>query len=410
MKKITLLAAAFALFSASSAVAQVEEIVDVTVQEVQYVEDPTQGLLLNRFKDNWFITAQGGVNVYFSHHDIHRKFGDRFQGNAALYVGKWFSPSWGARIGADFLLLKGIGEKGALGWGDKVPGYDDLYKTNHNAVGPVFDVMANLTNLFCGYKPNRVYNFVLYMGAGGYWSLARKHNADGTMTDYKNAHDNILTFRAGFVNSFNLSRNVQLFLDLRASALDGVGDAFTGENRTWLDVQAYLGFNFLINNRPWSHPVVPVCPPAENCDALRARLAAADARIADLEAQLRDCLNRPVEVKEVAAKAPLATIYYPINVYRLTREDNLVLDAIANVMKDNANTHYVLTGWADNYTGTDAINIRLRHNRVNGVYNKLIKCGVPASQLTATTNNGNLCDLGEKFVSLDRAVTIEEGE
>ena len=409
MKKITLLAAACALFAASNAAAQVEEVVDVTVQEVQFVEDPTQGLLLNRFKDNWFITLQGGVNVYFSHHDVHRKLSDRFQGNAALYVGKWFAPAWGARIGADFLVLKGVGEKGALGYQDPL-GNTGLYKTNHDAVGPVIDVMSNLTNLFCGYKPHRVYNFVLYAGGGAYWTLARKHLADGSLSGYKNAHDRILTFRAGIINSFTIAKSVDLFLDLRASALDGIADAFTGENRTWLDVQAYLGLSFLINNKPWSHPVVPVCPPAENCDALRARLAAADARIADLEAQLRDCLNRPAEVVEVVEKAPLATIYYPINVYRLTREDTLVLDAISNVMKDNPNTHYVLTGWADNYTGTDAINIRLRHNRVNGVYNKLIKCGVPASQLTATTNNGNLCDLGEKFVSLDRAVTIEEGE
>ena len=408
MKKITLLAAAFALFGVASAAAQVEEIVDVTVQEVQYVEDPTQGLLLNRFRDNWFITVQGGVNVYFSHHDINRDFWDRFQGNASFYFGKWFTPVWGGRIGADFLVLKGVGNKNALGaLLDEAIG-DGLYKTNHNAVGPVFDIMANLTNLFCGYKPHRFYNFTLYMGGGGYWSLERSFE-NGKRGAYKNAHDNVLTFRAGFINSFNLGKNVQLFLDLRASAIDGVGYPSEG-NRTWLDVQAYLGLNFLINNRPWSHPLIPVCPPAENCDALRARLAAADARIADLEAQLRDCLNRPAEVKEVVEKAPLATIYYPINVYRLTREDNLVLDAIANVMKDNANTHYVLTGWADNYTGTDAINIRLRHNRVNGVYNKLIKCGVPASQLTATTNNGNLCDLGEKFVALDRAVTIEEGE
>ena len=409
MKKITLLAAAFALLGAANAAAQEVEVVDVQVQEIQYVEDPTQGRLLNRFKDNWFITVQGGVNVYFSHDDKHRKFWDRFQGNGALYVGKWFAPCWGARIGADFLVLKGLGRDYTLGALNQM--HNGYHKTNHDAVGPVFDVMANLTNLFCGYKPHRVYNFVLYMGGGGYWSLARQYDAaKNEMTGYKNAHDNILTFRAGFINSFNIGRDVQLFLDLRASALDGVGNGY-GENRTWLDVQAYLGLNFLINNKPWSHPIIPVCPPAENCDALRARLAAAEARIADLEAQLRDCLNRPAEVVEVVEKAPLATIYYPINVYRLTREDKNVLGAVANVMKDNADTHYVLTGWADNYTGTDAINIRLRHNRVNGVFNYLTKnCGVPASQLTATTNNGNLCDLGEKFVALDRAVTIEEGE
>ena len=410
MKKITLLAAACALFAAPAAVAQVEEIVDVvSVQEVQYVEDPTQGLLLNRFKDNWFVTLQGGANIYFSHHDKAHKLRDRFNYNAALYVGKWFTPVWGARIGADFLSLKGAGKAGAPGQlNEPMVGHDGLYKTNYNAVGPVFDVMANLTNLFCGYKPNRVYNFTFYVGAGGYWTLSRHFNNDGTMTGYKDDHDKILTFRSGIINSFRIARNLDLFLDLRASAIDGCSEQ--PGNRVWLDVQAYLGLNIRINNKPWSHPVVPVCPVPENCDALRARLAAADARIADLEAQLRDCLNRPTETVQMVEKAPLATIYYPINVYRLTREDNLVLDAIANVMKDNPNTHYVLTGWADNYTGTDAFNTRLRHNRVNGVYNKLLKSGVPASQLTATTNNGNLCDLGEKFVSLDRAVTIEEGK
>lgn len=404
MKKITLLACACAL-SGMSLVAQ-------EAQEVQYVEDPSQGYLVNNFSSNWFITAQGGINAYFSHHDAVRDFQDRLAPNANIYVGKWFTPVWGARVGVEWLWLKGMTTEGSYA---AIPGShktDGYVKERMSDIGPAFDVMANLTNLFCGYKPNRVYNFVLYGGAGGYWTMIHhiKNNGEACK-GWHNGHDKVLTFRAGFINSFRIAKGLDLQLDLRASAIDGVRDGveYNGENRTFLSAQAYLGLTYNFQPRQWHAPVVPVCPPAENCDALRARLAAADARIADLEGQLRDCLNRPVEVKE-AEKAPLATIYYPINVYRLTREDNNVLEAIANVMKDNSNTKYVLTGWADNYTGTDAINKRLRQNRVNGVYNKLVKCGVPENQLTATTNNGNLCDLGEKFVALDRAVTIEEAE
>ena len=180
-------------------------------------------------------------------------------------------------------------------------------------------------------------------------------------------------------------------------------------NRTYGSLQAYLGLTYNFNPTGWSAPVVPVCPEPENCDELRARLSAADARIADLESQLRDCLNRPVEKVE-AEKAPLATVYYPIGVSRLTREDRNILGAISEVMKSNSKTNYVLTGWADNYTGSEQVNIRLRKARVDGVYKQLVKNGVPASQLTATTNNGSLCDLGEKYVALDRAVTIEEAE
>ena len=403
MKKITLFACACAL-SAMTAVAQ-------QAQEVQYVEDPTQGYLINNFKSNWFITAQGGINAYFSHHDAVRDFQDRLAPAVNLYVGKWFTPVFGARIGVEWLWLKGMTDEGMgmLPNSHETSGYS---KTRMSDIGPAFDLMVNLTNLFCGYKPNRFYNFTFYGGAGGYWTMVHHINSNGdACKGWHNAHDKVLTFRAGIINSFRLAKGLDLNLDLRASAIDGVADGgdYIGENRTFLAAQAYLGLTYNFGQKTsWSHPVVPVCPPAENCDALRARLAQADARIADLEAQLRDCLNRPVQVRE--EKAPLATIYYPINVYRLTREDNNVLEAISHVMKDNANTKYILTGWADNYTGTDAINKRLRQNRVNGVYNRLVKFGVPESQLTATTNNGNLCDLGEKYVALDRAVTIEEAE
>ena len=265
--------------------------------------------------------------------------------------------------------------------------------------------MLNLTNWWCGYRPGRIYNATFYLGAGGYLTFAKR--AEGNKdAKWKHVEDDFLDVRAGLINSFRVSEQVQLSLDIRFNGFKGPSNFQNGSTKLYGDLQAYFGVTYNFKNREWSTPVVPVCPEPENCDALRARLAAADARIADLEAQLRDCLNRPVE--KVTEKGPLATIYYPIGVSRLTREDRNILGAIANVMIANPNTHYTLTGWADNYTGTEQINIRLRKNRVAGVEKQLIKNGVPASQLTATTNNGSLCDLGEKFVALDRAVTIEE--
>ena len=69
----------------------------------------------------------------------------------------------------------------------------------------------------------------------------------------------------------------------------------------------------------------------ENCDAYRARLQAANDRIKDLEDQLKDCLNKPVP-EPVVEKAPLATIYYPINIFRLTKKDVGLLEAVASVL------------------------------------------------------------------------------
>lgn len=395
MKKALLIALACVLGFGQSLVAQ---------EAVAFVPDETQGYLFNRFQDNWFITVEGGAGVLLSKHDSELSFKNRIAPAGSIYFGKWFSPVLGLRLGVNALTFKAVSETtSALGARPSAVG--KYFDQKGIEVGPVGDVMVNLTNWWCGYKPNRVYNATVYVGGGVYWSVARKY--DGSKDhDWANANDKLFNFRAGLINSFNLNKHIALSLDIRYTALAGLGEAALANNVKTSDVQAYIGLTYNFNNTAWSVPVVPVFPEPENCDALRARLAAADARIADLEKQLKDCLNRPVE--KTVEKGPVATIYYPIGVSRLTREDRNVLGAIANVMKANPNQHYTLTGWADNYTGTEQINIRLRKNRVAGVEKELQKNGVPASQITATTNNGNLCDLGEKFVALDRAVTIEE--
>ena len=406
MKKATFIAAACALAMGAQALTAQE-----VAQKVTYTPDPSQGYLMNRMQDNWFITAEGGASFYIASKSVHYSIGKRFMPAGSIYAGKWFTPVFGARAGVNVLGLKGLATGpeyvGVLPGATKVDGY---YPTKYLEVGPVFDLMVNLTNWWCGYKPNRVYNATVYVGAGAYFTFTKKYKDNSTDTKISGVHNDIMTLRAGIINSFRVSKQVALSLDLRFSGLDGLQN-YGGEgwNRKYGSLQAYLGVTYNFKNREWVAPVVPVYPEPENCDALRARLAAADARIADLEAQLKDCLNRPVEKVETA-KGPLATIYYPIGVSRLSAENQRVVKAIAHVMTQNPDKKYTLTGWADNYTGTDNINIRLRKARAEGVAKLLKKTGVPESQLTVTTNNGNLSDLGEKCVALDRAVTIDENK
>ncbi|MDD6889491.1 MAG: OmpA family protein [Bacteroidales bacterium] len=403
MKK-SLLALACALFVGQGLLAQ-------TSQEVTYVEDPSQGYLFNQFKDNWFVSAEVGGNVFFSPSDSHRDFWDRWEPAASIYVGKWFSPIIGLRAGVNWLKVKGLSDIQAPGVLGDEPLVDGKYKQKFVHLGPSFDAMLNLTNWFCGYKPGRFYNLTVYGGVGFYFTLARQYDADNNASSYKDAKDNILAARGGIINSFNLSKSVQLSLDVRFTALDNHRDQAGGEwNKTAYDLSAYLGVTYLFPKREWNAPIVPVCPEPENCDALRARLQAADARIADLEAQLQACLDRPTEVVEAAPAAPLATIYFPINVSKLTKSDVRVVNACAEVMKANPDTKYVVTGWADNYTGNDRINVNLRKNRAASVEKQLLKAGVPADQFNTTINNGNLVDMGEKFVALDRAATIQVAE
>lgn len=412
MKK-SLLALAGIVCLGQSALAQTaEEVTVVSEQEdVVYVNDNNQGLLINSFKSDWFITAQGGASVMFSHLDSKRDFINRIQPAAAVYIGKWFTPVVGVRLGADWFISKGVSDFPSYGVNPKNR-IDEYYSQKHMQVGPTFDVMFNLTNLICGYNPNRVYNLSAYAGAGFYFTLARQYDADGSRTRYKNCHDVVLTGRVGLINSFRVSDHWQLFLDLRFAATDNVPDeSDITANKTAYQPQAYIGFNYNFGkSTTWTAPVVPVCPPAENCDVYRNALAAAQGDAQRLEMQLRGCMNAPkVEAEEIVEEcdAPLCTIYFPIGVSSLTREDVRVLNAVSEIIKDNPDTDYVVTGWADNYTGNDAINTNLRTRRAENVANQLYKAGVNRSQVTTTINDQNLYGNNKKYMTLDRAATVQ---
>ena len=150
-----------------------------SAQEVTYVEDPTQGYLLNRMRDNWFIMADGGVGMMMSPYDKHEHFGHRLGAKADFFVGKWFSPLLGLRAGLDYEQMKGAtytGNYGALGyrnWPRQLDG--GKYVPQHfNNFGLVGDVMFNVSNWLCGYKPHRFYNCIFYVGMAVNWVYARE--------------------------------------------------------------------------------------------------------------------------------------------------------------------------------------------------------------------------------------------
>lgn len=406
MKKSILLSAVAALFVAQAAFAQQQA-------EVTYVEDASQGLLFNKAKDNWFVTVEGGVNKELLGYNRHSYFWKNIKPAAGIWVGKWISPVVGLRLGVNMLFTQQLSILEPYPSGNTMQ--NGYYRTKANQIGPVGDVMFNLTNWVCGYKPYRKYNLTAYVGAGGYVTVAPKFNDKGERDGWANCHDNVLTFHGGIINSVALSKQVALSLDIRWSFYDAHNGSFADSdkdlswlNRTAGNLQAYLGLTYNFKKREWNGPMVPICPPAEDCSPYIAALNDANAKIAELETQLRACLDRPAPAPVEEVNDHLATIYYPINVSKLTKEDRRVLQAIAEVMLSHPDTRYQVCGWADNYTGNDAINTRLRHARANGVKTALLGFGVPASQLDVTINAGNLCDLGEKCVSLDRAVTIDE--
>ncbi len=140
-------------------------------------------------------------------------------------------------------------------------------------------------------------------------------------------------------------------------------------------------------------------------EALLAKLNNAENQIANLRQQLDACLRRPSTVNKVYDCEGLFTVYFFHEDYRLTPLNKTLLKSVAAIMQESGKK-YVLTGYQDNYTGTDEFNSALRENRVNTVKNYLIACGVNPEQLILKTDANNLTDFGARAAPLDRAVTI----
>ena len=222
-------------------------------------------------------------------------------------------------------------------------------------------------------------------------------SGNNTDKQWQNAHYTQMFATLGLQNNFRLCEHVDFFIDLQYTMID-----FKDLSH---DAAVYAGFNFNLGKTTWDCPVTAVCPTwkytdAEG-DALVAKLNAADRKISDLQQQLDACLKRPAAVEKVQDCEGLATVYYPINQYGLSSREKTILKSVASVMQENPNKKYVLTGWADNYTGTEEVNARLRQQRVDGVYNYLVQCGVDGGQLQTTTDNANLTDYGVKAAPLD---------
>lgn len=408
MKKISTVAMLLALFLAPVAMG-------ATTEEQKTTYDESQGLLINGFWDNWFISIDGGASVFFSPWDDNLEFTKRIAPNASLNFGKWWTPVFGTRIGLDYMSANSATiYTDAFGYQGNglIDGFDDLYHQRFHGLRPHLDGMVDLVNLFGGYSPTRVYSLIIYGGLGyGYGWAENTPISDGVWN---------MEIRGGLINSFHVSDAIDINVEFKLSKYDsglsgerrGDGDGYQPYHN--LNASANIGIAYNFRERGWKAPVIPVVEPivpkysdAEG-DALVQRLQDANNRIKDLEndlaaanAALAKALEAAANVKE---EEPAVTVYYAINKSNIRSSERDVVKAVADAIKADPNTKYVITGYADKQTGTDELNARLREERAQAVYNLLVKYGVNPNQLTTATDTKPL----NKFnYVLDRAATIK---
>ncbi|WP_295935471.1 OmpA family protein [uncultured Alistipes sp.] len=352
----------------------------------------------NRLFDNMFVGIAGGVNIYFGEHDSYGKFGKRLAPALDIHVGKWFTPSVGARVGYSGLQAKGWTTAGTI----YAKGADgDMFKEKFGVSYLHGDVLWNLSNAISGYKESRTWNFVPYIGVG--W--ARSYGND--------KHDNEIGFDVGLLNIVRLSDLVDLTLETRCllvnQRFDGVTGGRIGEGM--LSVTAGLSFKFNRRGFKRASQLQPIdyIPYLERIKQLESSTDDLASQISHLNAENEQLRNKPAVIVESEPKvsaSPVA-LFFSIGKATLDQKELTNLEFyVKNAVKADRNKTFTLIGSADKATGTKEINQRLSEQRMEYVYKLLTdKYGIAPERLVKKAEG----DTNNRFAEpeLNRAVIVE---
>lgn len=348
--------------------------------------DPTMkySVATNSFWSNWFIQVGGDYNIWYSNQEHGRRLdngGDfdflskqRRSFGGSVAIGKWFTPGFGLRTKLQGFNSKKIGAVGVTS--------QHFWSLNEQ-------IMFNLSNLFMGYNPERVWNISPFIGGG----MARNMSANRY----------VMQLSAGINSSWRLCRNLDLYAEAGWNRMEDNFDgnemaqlSNTHHGRGWEDkdnhLYAEIGLTFKLGKATWNK--------TPDVDAIK---ALSQSQIDALNSQLNDLNTENGKLRKELAEKPKTTVLTkslkefvatPISVFfNIGKIDVALLKDLVNVRAlakyaiEN-NSHILVTGYADSSTGTPAINQRLSEQRANTIVEELVKMGVNRSNIRTAAGGG----------------------
>ena len=334
-------------------------------------------VVTNSFWSNWFVQVGGQWDVFYPSQS---NFGSskspvksfRTSPEVAVAIGKWFSPEMGFRV------------KGSGIWGKRISGKDasEKYKFWSIQAQPVF----NLSNIFCGYNPSRIYNLSLFGGAG----VAR------------NMSNNIysMSLGIGLLNQFYVCEKLAVNLELGWNYFEPKfdGDARSVGKRVFDShdniLYAEVGVTYNIGKTGWSKAVSLEdyeALSAEACAklaALRSQLKAEQDENARLRAELAKWANHKCPEPTGNVTAGSTSVFFDLNSAKINSKKDLInLEAIAAAAK-NTKATVVVRGSADSKTGSSAYNQKLSESRAQAVADELVSLGVDRAKIQVSGVGG----------------------
>ena len=314
------------------------------------------------FNPHWYVQIQP-LGAQYTLGEV--GFSDLLSYNAQLAVGYQFDKVFGTRLAVNAWQSKGGSDyegKGQFYWKWKY-------------VAPTIDLTANLSNLFYGFNPNRVFNFSVFAGIGANIAFDNDEAAaaqqqiaglykgnlwtknpalsllwDGTKTRFVG--------QAGIMADFRLSDKISLGLEVGANTLNDHYNSKPARNADWY-FNALAGLKINLGST-YSTREVKGCEP----------------RI--IEKVVEKVVEKPVyidKIVEVEKKAePLRRdVFFTINSSRIDPTETQKIIDVVNYLNANPNAKVSITGYADKGTGNAQINARLGKSRAKVVTDRLVK-------------------------------------
>lgn len=321
------------------------------------------------FNPHWYVRGQIGGQYTLGE----VKFGDLVSPNAQIAAGYNFTSLWGARIAVNAWQSKG---------GSKING--TKYDWKYNYVAPMVDATLNLTNLFGGFKANRLVDLTLFAGIGANIGFGNDEAWDANSAiltqQFPGYNGNYMQYlwdgskarftgRAGIDVDFNVCERVAIGLELSANTLSDKYNSKKAGNSDWY-------FNGLIGakvnlGKTTKQKTVP-------------------AKVQIVEKIVEKPVEKVVEkivyrdrIVEKKAEPLRREIFFTIRATQIVKDEMAKVEEIANYLKANPNAKVVITGHADKGTGNATINKNLSEKRAKIVADTLVKkYGIAESRIS----------------------------
>lgn len=358
-----------------------------TVSEV-VVPTKKHSVMTNGFWDNWFISVNGGINIYNGVVTGGESPFQHLTPSITAYFGKWHTPGYGWRVVYN-------------GWSIKA-----LKGENSNSfMNFHVDGMMNLNNLFGGYNPERVWNIIPYIGVG--W-------AGTTVVEGSNFYHGSLSANYGLLNTFRLTDNWAINLEASGAFFRNGFAGHPGHQGHDMMWGLTAGITYKFNNATW-----------ENTPDIDAIMAMNAAVLAELNAQLqaKESENAQLKSQLAAAKAALAkahdkinyleseprfvdvaqSVFFGFNSSKIASKKEIInLKSFVDAA-NKVGAKLSVVGYADSATGSSVYNQKLSERRAQAVAAELVKLGVAESQIVVEGKGGVAA---ENPASLNRRVII----